>query len=748
MLMRGLFITGTDTDAGKTVITGALLRALHGQGLPVRAVKPVQTGVACSPNPTDSNPYADAVRYSDAVADMAVQPLAAITLRTFALAASPHLAARQQGQELDLQSLVDDIAALYAAEEAFLLLEGAGGLHVPLNGSADMLDLMQKLEIPVVVVAANRLGVLNHALLSVHALEAKNLRVAALVLSHISPAVMADSTQQAIMQDTAPCLRKRLPHIPVLEVPYCPELQQSEAAIRAVGWQKLAQELLPLAQQVMQQVSQRASQQPMQCEPKQASTRDAANLPFKANGPDTTNALNIPNTAGTPPPHAPSQALLAFDAAHIWHPYTSATRPLPVREVTHTAGNCIHVRGAGGLVDGMSSWWCAIHGYGQPKLVQALQQQAERMSHVMFGGLTHEPAVELTQSLLPLLPQGLEHLFFSDSGSVAVEVALKMALQYGRATSTQMRDVFIVPRGGYHGDTTGAMSVCDPVNGMHGLFSGFLPQQIFVERPDCPFGAYNTALADPQPDDLAHLPFDPRSMQALEAAFAQHGHRAAGCILEPVVQGAGGMWLYHPEYVRRAAALCRAYGALLIVDEIATGFGRTGKFFACQWAAVQPDILCLGKALTGGMLSLAATACSAQVAQGICADGGVFMHGPTFMGNPLACAVAKASVDLLLASPWQARIAAIEAHLRTALAPCAHLPGVAQVRVLGAIGVIECAQAVPMEKLQDFFVRQGVWLRPFGRLIYLMPPYSIRPHELKKLTTALCNALQLEMHRS
>lgn len=711
MLARGFFITGTDTDVGKTVITAALLRALSQalcpQGLPVQAVKAVQTGVDCAAT------QGDAARYADAVADLALpmQPLPAATLRMFALAASPHLAARAQGQELDLQSLVDDIAVLYAANKACLLVEGAGGLHVPLNDSEDMLDLMQRLELPVIVVAANRLGVLNHALLSVAALEARNVQVAAVVLTHTSPSNLADSTQQAIVQDTAPCLRARLPHILVLEVPYCADVQQAGAAERAAGWQILAKQLQSLTQQVARLWA--------------AEARAPAELQ--------------------------AQTRLAFDAAHIWHPYTSVTHPLPVREVTHTAGNRIHVRGAGGLVDGMSSWWCAIHGYGQPELVRALQKQAGQMSHVMFGGLTHEPAVALAQSLLPLLPKGLEHLFFADSGSVAVEVALKMALQYGRAGSSDSRDVFIVPRGGYHGDTVGAMSVCDPINGMHGLFSGFLPQQIFVERPACPFGAYNTALLEPQSDrtdNLAHLPFDPRSMQALEAAFAQHGHRAAGCILEPVVQGAGGMWLYHPEYVRRAAALCREYGALLIVDEIATGFGRTGKLFACEWADVQPDILCLGKALTGGMLSLAATACSAQVAQGICADGGVFMHGPTFMANPLACAVAKASVDLLLASPWQVRIAAIEAHLVSALAPCAHLPGVAQVRVLGAIGVVECAQPVPMESLQNFFVQQGVWLRPFGHLIYLMPPYSIAPHELECLTTALHRALQQGVHLS
>ncbi|MEG2173083.1 MAG: adenosylmethionine--8-amino-7-oxononanoate transaminase [Desulfovibrionaceae bacterium] len=700
MLNQGFFITGTDTDVGKTVVTAALLRALCQQQVPVRAVKAVQTGVECAARQGQG----DAALYADAVADLDTLPLAACTLRSFRLAASPHLAAREQGQYLELESLLDEIQALQA--QSFLLLEGAGGVRVPLNDRADMLDIMERTGLPVIVVAANRLGVINQVLLSVETLEGKGVRVAAVVLTQACPFPVDDAAQALILQDSAPCLRARLPHIPLLELPYSAALHHAVPAERYAGWEVLAQELKTLAEQA----------QP-------CSTAGGA---ASAAGDGT--------------------ALLAFDAAHIWHPYTSTTQPLPVREVIRTAGQRIYVRQRGGLVDGMSSWWCAIHGYGHPALVRALRQQAGRFSHVMFGGLTHDPAVRLARTLLPLLPSGLERVFFADSGSVAVEVALKMALQYHGEESA--RSLFIVPRGGYHGDTVGAMSVCDPVNGMHRLFKHFLPQQVFVDRPACPFGAYNTALAEPHPANLATLPFDPACLLPLEEAFARHGHQAAGCILEPVVQGAGGMWLYHPEYLRRVAALCREYGTLLIVDEIATGFGRTGKMFACEWAGISPDILCLGKALTGGMMTLAATACSARVAEGICAQGGVFMHGPTFMGNPLACAVAQASVDVLLASPWSARIANIEAALVSGLAPCAQARGVAQVRVLGAIGVVECAQAVPMARLQDFFVEQGVWLRPFGRLIYCMPPYSISPQELEQITTAVCRAVKQGIHIS
>lgn len=730
MLKPGFFITGTDTDVGKTVVTAALLRALHVDSLFACAVKPVQTGVPCpmaacsAAGRHSSTPLAgDAAHYEDALRFLNHQNVqeagqegspVAVTLRSFALAASPHLAAREQAeqggvqQSLSLQGLYADLCHFAAHTPApFLLVEGAGGLHVPLNDTHTMLDLMEKAALPVVLVVANRLGALNHALLSVEALNRRGLPVAALVVSHTlpMPEATADPTQWRILQDTRPCLAARVHPVPVLELPFCPALREEAAEKRAQAWEQLACALAPVATLARQAVQ-------------------------------SAGALSAQEQAD-------STALLHFDAAHIWHPYTSAVRPLPVREVVRTQGNKIFLRGGQALVDGMASWWCAVHGYGQPSLVEALRRQGERMSHVMFGGLTHEPAVHLAQKVLPLLPQGLDHIFFADSGSVSVEVALKMALQYWHCQEPHTpRTRFLVPRGGYHGDTVGAMSVCDPINGMHTLFSNFLPRQIFIERPACPFGAFNTAQSS------ANKLCDPASLLPLEQAFARHGHETAAFILEPVVQGAGGMWLYHPDYVRRAAELCREYGVLLIADEIATGFGRTGKLFACEWADVQPDILCLGKALTGGMMSLAATACKAKVAQGIsgCGGEGVFMHGPTFMGNPLACAVALASVDLLLQSPWQARLAAMERGLIEGLSPCADMPGVAGVRVLGGIGVVESTDPLPMERLQKYFVEQGVWLRPFGRLIYLMPPYTLLPEELDKLTKAIQSALHKGLH--
>ena len=328
------------------------------------------------------------------------------------------------------------------------------------------------------------------------------------------------------------------------------------------------------------------------------------------------------------------------------------------------------------------------------------------------------------------MPAGLERVFFADSGSVAVEVALKMALQYQQGRGQTGRSKFLTPRGGYHGDTFGAMSVCDPVTGMHSLFTAMLPQQIFMERPSCRFDQ----------------PFDPASLDDARRVFAERGHEIAAVILEPVVQGAGGMWFYHPEYLRGLAQLCREAGALLIFDEIATGFGRTGKMFAAEWAGVSPDILCCGKALTGGVLTLAATACTASVAQGICAGGNVFMHGPTFMANALACAVACASLDLLQEENWRQKVANLESALRSGLAPCAELQGVADVRVLGGIGVVETCEPVNTSALQEYFVRHGIWVRPFNRLVYLMPPYVTPAEDVARLCAVMASALESGAH--
>lgn len=712
---RGLFVCGTDTDAGKTVVTAALARALtpllHTKGLRPLPVKPVQTGVAHA-----AAQGADACRYAEALAGLPpVESFVAQgaatgpaftprTLHTFALPASPHLAARREGQSLSVAQLAAEIRQVAASEPgAFLLLEGAGGIMVPLHRGASedgdsapqcMLDLVQALGWSVLLVARNQLGALNHALLSLRALQQAGIAVAGMVCTRTAP--WPEHEEDAlILRDNVETLRRWPQAPPVWELPYLPQLADAAAPAdtASTAWEAAALALAPAAAHI---------------------------------------ALLADTDAGD----ASAENILDWDKRHLWHPYTSATAPLPVLEAVSTQGTRIRLRDGRELVDGMASWWCAVHGYGHPRLVEAARQQAGRMAHVMFGGLTHAPAVELGRKLLPLLPQGLEHIFWADSGSVAVEVALKMALQYaqGREGAHTRRTHMLTVRGGYHGDTLDAMSVCDPVNGMHTLFRGVLPQQIFVPRPSCRFDQ----------------PFDPESVRPLREALEAHGQEVAACILEPVVQGAGGMWFYHPEFLRHARELCTRHGVLLILDEIATGFGRTGKLFAAEWPhegrGITPDICCVGKALTGGFMTLAGTACTAEVARGIGSGGQVFMHGPTFMGNPLACAVASASLDVLMQSDWQADVARLERGLRDGLAPCRGLPGVADVRVLGGIGVVETEQPVSTAALQAFFVQRGVWIRPFNHLIYLMPPYIATEEDVYALTSAVCGAVREGVH--
>ena len=421
---------------------------------------------------------------------------------------------------------------------------------------------------------------------------------------------------------------------------------------------------------------------------------------------------------------------LDFDRQHIWHPYTSMRDPLPCYPVVAAQGCQLQLADGRELVDGMSSWWAAIHGYNHPRLNQALQQQMAQMSHVMFGGITHPAAVALCRQLVAMTPEALECVFLADSGSIAVEVAMKMALQYwlGRG---ERRQTFLTLKRGYHGDTFAAMAVCDPENSMHSLWRGYLPEHLFAAAPQCGF---TDTWDDADFSDFARL-------------AEQHHRDIAAVILEPIVQGAGGMRFYHPRYLQQVRALCDRYGLLLIADEIATGFGRSGKLFACEHAGVTPDILCLGKALTGGMMTLAATLTTREVADTISRSAaGCFMHGPTFMGNPLACAVAAESLAMVAEGEWQTQVAAIELQLQRELLPLQLHPAVAQARVLGAIGVIETHQPVNMAALQQFFVERGVWIRPFGRLIYLMPPYLISAQALSQLTRAIRDALDHAGH--
>ena len=416
---------------------------------------------------------------------------------------------------------------------------------------------------------------------------------------------------------------------------------------------------------------------------------------------------------------------LAFDRHHIWHPYTSMSAPLPCYPIVAAQETSLQLADGRQLVDGMSSWWAAIHGYNHPRLNRALQAQMAQMSHVMFGGITHPAAVALCRRLLAMVPQNLQCVFLADSGSVAVEVAMKMALQYWQARG-EKRQRFLTLRHGYHGDTFAAMSVCDPQNSMHSLYQGYLPEHLFAPAPACRF------------DDE----WQESDADALEQLIVVHHQQIGAVILEPIVQGAGGMRFYHPRYLQRVRALCDRYSLLLIADEIATGFGRTGRLFACEHAQIAPDILCVGKALTGGSMTLSATLTSRHVADTISqGTAGCFMHGPTFMGNPLACAVAAESLAILQENHWPAQVAAIESQLAAALLPLRDHPAVADVRVLGAIGVVETQRPVNMAAMQQFFVEQGVWIRPFGHLIYLMPPYIISPAALAQLTHAISEAI-------
>ncbi|MGR3083544.1 adenosylmethionine--8-amino-7-oxononanoate transaminase [Vibrio vulnificus] len=417
---------------------------------------------------------------------------------------------------------------------------------------------------------------------------------------------------------------------------------------------------------------------------------------------------------------------LAFDRQHIWHPYTSTLTPLTCYPVNSASGVYIKLEDGTTLIDGMSSWWSTIHGYNHPHLNQAAHRQIDQVSHVMFGGITHQPAISLCKKLLSLVPNNLEHVFLADSGSVAVEVSLKMALQYWHAKGKR-KPKFLTLQHGYHGDTFAAMSVTDPDNSMHSLYKGFLPEHIFAKSPT---GGFWDEWKQEDLTDFA---------QKIE----QHHQELAAVILEPIVQGAGGMRIYHPEFLKGVRALCDKYGLLLIADEIATGFGRTGKLFACEHADIQPDILCVGKALTGGYMTLSATLTSKHVADTVCGgEAGCFMHGPTFMGNPLACAVATASLELIEQGQWQQQTKQIESLFSELLPKLEEYDLVKNTRWLGAIGVVETHRPVNMETIQALFVEQGVWIRPFGRLIYMMPPFISEPDHIEQLVNAIETALQ------
>jgi len=419
--------------------------------------------------------------------------------------------------------------------------------------------------------------------------------------------------------------------------------------------------------------------------------------------------------------------LLDFDKKHIWHPYTSAINPLPCLMVESAEGVYINLADGNRVIDGMSSWWSVIHGYNHPRLNKALIEQSAKMSHVMFGGLTHKPAIELAKKLIDITSGNFQHVFFSDSGSVSVEVAMKMALQYFHARNMTNKCKFATIRSGYHGDTWNAMSVCDPVTGMHSIFSSRLPMQYFADKPQV---AFNGKWSD-------------EHIKSISDIINKHHNEIAAFIVEPIVQGAGGMCFYHPQYLTQLRQLCNKYDILLIADEIATGFGRSGTMFACERASVVPDIMCVGKALTGGYMTLAATLTTQHVAETISSSPPhVFMHGPTFMANPLACAVACESINLILENNTLEKINTIEHQLTKELETARNLEYVSDVRVLGAIGVIEMKENIDLKKITPLFVKNGVWVRPFGKLVYIMPPYIISEEELTMLTNGMIDSIK------
>lgn len=676
-------MTGTDTDAGKTTVVAALLRAFCLKGLPCRAIKPVQTG--CTRN--NGTLYVpDLFHYTDAVRCQANISPDIRALACFEPACSPHLASLKTGVRLE----AEDLAAKARAEMAdgrFTLIEGAGGIYAPLNGRQHILDLMLALGLPVLLVAPNRLGCISQALVAMRVLAETPLPAAGLVLCETSP---ADDGNRDLLPENSAYLARHAPEFgfPLLcELPFLPELASRDDRARRRGWQKLSEFLGPAA--------------------------------------DRLAALCSPEP----------EDIAADDAAFVWHPYAGAVPAPKTYEAVAAEGSRIRLSDGRSLIDGMSSWWCANLGYGRADLQLALARQARMLPHVMFGGFAHAPATRLAKKLLAIAPPGLGKVFFADSGSVAVEVALKMAIQYQLAAGNSRKTRLCALLGAYHGDTLGAMSVCDPVNGMHHVFAGYLPGQIFLDRPRARFGG------EPDIEDLENM----------EKRLRAHSDELAAVIVEPIVQGAGGMWFYHPEYLKRLRELCAELGILLIADEIATGFGRTGRLFACEWAGISPDILCLGKALTGGMMSFSAVLASGRVAEAISSPKddsvpGVLLHGPTFMANPLACSVALQAIETLLAFPWQENAARIGQRLAEGLEPCRNLPGVEDVRALGAIGVVETKKPVDTERMQAFFVESGVWIRPFSRLIYLMPPLVAANDEIDALCAAIRKACKRGLH--
>jgi len=637
--MSGFFITATNTDAGKTFVTAALLKAFLDLKRDCVAIKPIQSGFN-DPNSIDTKIYKSVNPKND------FAPKYLLKKPT-----SPHYAALCDGVEIDFGEVLNYCGEFLENHE-ISLIEGAGGIYVPITPNLTMLDLIKALNLETILVCKNELGMLNHALLSIEALQNSGVKIAAIVLN------LSDENDE-ICASNVEFLKTKFDG----EICVLPKCEIAKAA------QILAK--------------------------------------FAKNHKTKTEKID-----------------LNFDREHLWHPYTSALSPLKSYAATGAKGSYIFTEN-GALLDGMSSWWCACLGYANDEIKAAATAQLNQMPHIMFGGLTHAPAVNLGKKLLSLLPSSLSQIFYCDSGSVSVEVALKMAFQYQQNRNPSKTKIATI-RGGYHGDTFGAMGICDPVNGMHHLFSGILQEAIFLEKPEIPYGSE----------------FNDAQISKMRETLLANRDKIAAIIVEPLVQGAGGMWFYHENYLKFFREIADEMDALLIFDEVATGFGRTGEMFACTKSGVTPDIITLGKALTAGTMSFACVVASKKVANMVSLNGGVLMHGPTFMANPLACAVALKSIELIERINFREKVAKIEEILRRELAVCAQFSEVCDVRVMGAIGVVEISQNVNVEKIQEFFVKMGVFIRPFGRNIYVMPHFTASEAELKTLCAAIAQAIE------
>lgn len=637
---KSFFITATNTDVGKTFVTSSLLKAFLENSFKAIAIKPVQSGCQNGVAP-------DVEEYKKVNPKNNHEPLYKLDYPS-----SPHYAAKKENISINLDEIYN-YTLKFTKNYDVSLIEGAGGIFVPLNENETIFDLMKILNLPVILVSKNELGALNQILLNIEILENSGLEVACIVLN------FSDLKSQIELSNLEYLKSKFDGFIINLEN----DLTYEKASHKFYDFVK--------------------------------------NYNFKQNSID-----------------------LEFDKKHLFHPYTSSIKPLKSYGVKYAKGNKIYTKN-GALIDGMSSWWCAYQGYNNQILNKAAISQLNKFSHVMFGGLTHEPAINLGKKLLEILPKEMEQIFYCDSGSVSVEVSLKMAIQY-QQNSNPKKTKFLTILGGYHGDTIGAMSVCDPKNGMHFLFNGVLATQIFAPRPTCKFGEK----------------FDENSLNEIKEIISKNKDEIAAIIVEPIVQGAGGMWFYHENYLKFLRQICDEIGALLIFDEIATGFGRTGEMFACELAEVTPDIMCIGKALTAGYMSFAATVLKKEVANKICQNDRVFMHGPTFMANPLACSVALKNLEILANLNFKDKVKKIEKFMAKNLEKCYEFDIVNDVRVLGAIGVVEIKQNVNLEKIQEFFVQKGVWIRPFGKNIYIMPPFTITDDELKTLCDAVYEAIK------